>query len=527
MPLMKSRSKKALEHNIKMEMEANPSPKDHDKNLAIAYSVQRKAKKKASGGMVQSGSKDMNYADGGETKSWREHEEDKRKEKAKKESMYPKGGKDYSGGQRRGPEGYPKYQEQAQNEKGVHTPVSGVTSFPHAKGTSRAGDLTKDRYAGKPTFEAGKDHPARKEHERVMEESRKIKPNIKGMYDGGEVNVNDKNSISRNSGNKPAKNDSWTDNSTIKQAQANDSRRVMPIKHPKMVPQNAYSVRLRSEEDDLQSSSSPGPYGSQPPKHDDEMDAKKQGSDPDMASQHNNKKKPYNKAIEDQYSQDMAEADMKRSNSYANGGPVMEPEDDSIEHQEREYERQLQLRGAPSHDEGASDAHSRNEMGPNRKGPSVPDMEEAHSEHDEMYEDNMHRARPYANGGSVDEEEEMEHAASLAAAIMAKRKHYARGGEIMHESDDNLSADSMESDDSDQADLSRNADEDANMEDQASFDALKKENYSESDGLDELDNPMDSAQHGDDREDNEEDINDSDIVAAIRRKSKIKSAISR
>lgn len=399
MPLIHSKSKKALQKNIETEMRANPSPEDHDRNLAISYSVKRRAKK-ASGGMVQSGSSDMNMADGGEVS--------------------------------------------AKNEK------------------------------------------------RPMPDNR----------------YNDSKEVSKNSGNKPAKNDHWTDRPEAAQSLKGGT---YALKHPKMVPQNAYSVRLRDEEDELQRSASPGPYGSQPPKHDDEADASARGHDVrDDARQHNNGKKPYNKAIEDQYSQDMADADMKRSNSYANGGPVMEPEDDSIEHQEREYERQLQMRGAPSSDEGASDARSRNEMGSNRQGPAVSDMEEPHNE----YEDSA-----YAEGGIV-EEEEMEHAASLAAAIMAKRKRYARGGAI-------LSEDSMESDDNDQADLSRNAEEDANMEDKASFDALRKENYSESDGLEALDQPSDSNEDGDSREDDEENINDSDIVAAIRRKSKIKSAISR
>lgn len=81
---------------------------------------------------------------------------------------------DFSGGQRKGPEGYPKYQEQAQNQKGVHTPVSGVTGFPGGKGTSRAGSYTKERYAGKPLF-SGKDHPAIEEHKKVLKELKSMK----------------------------------------------------------------------------------------------------------------------------------------------------------------------------------------------------------------------------------------------------------------------------------------------------------------------------------------------------------------
>jgi hypothetical protein len=87
---------------------------------------------------------------------------------------------------KKGPEGYSKYQEQAQNQKGVHTPRSGVTNFPGGQGTSRAGDLTKDRYAGKPTFESGSDHPAKEEHRRVLGEMKsQPKPNL--YAEGGSV----------------------------------------------------------------------------------------------------------------------------------------------------------------------------------------------------------------------------------------------------------------------------------------------------------------------------------------------------
>lgn len=53
MPLIKSKSKKAFEYNIKEEMRAHPEDKKRD--LAIAYSVQRKAKSKkmADGGEVK------------------------------------------------------------------------------------------------------------------------------------------------------------------------------------------------------------------------------------------------------------------------------------------------------------------------------------------------------------------------------------------------------------------------------------------------------------------------------------------
>lgn len=51
MPLMKSKSKSAFSHNVGAEMNAGKSQKQ---SLAIAYSVKRKAKGMAKGGMVES-----------------------------------------------------------------------------------------------------------------------------------------------------------------------------------------------------------------------------------------------------------------------------------------------------------------------------------------------------------------------------------------------------------------------------------------------------------------------------------------
>lgn len=175
------------------------------------------------------------------------------------------------------------------------------------------------------------------------------------------------------------------------------------------------------------------------------------------------------------------------------------------------------------------------EKGPNRQGPDMKDLhmkkmahggkaEDDGVEHPAGLEEDDDQQRPsedeimsdhmemLAEGGEVHSEDEIEHAASLAAAIMMKRKRMAMGGKT-----------SMETTDADQADLSRNADEDMNLEDQASFDAMCKENYSESEGLEQLDSPMDSAQHGHE----EDDEHDRSIVGQIRSKMKKKSAITR
>lgn len=147
-------------------------------------------------------------------------------------------------------------------------------------------------------------------------------------------------------------------------------------------------------------------------------------------------------------------------------------------------------------------------------------MPESIMEHEEP---EMDQPDLLAEGGMIDmdqeleDEDEMEHAASIASAIMSKRQKLAEGGEI-------LSHDSIYSDESDMADLSRNADEDANEEDQLSFNALRKENYSESEGLEDLDSPMDSNEHD---EQIESDLHERKMISAIRSRMKKKSPISR
>lgn len=363
------------------------------------------------------------------------------------------------------------------------------------------------------------------------------------MAEGGSVSVpqqkrpmpentyDDSKSVSRNSGNKPPKDDQWTDQPTVKQAQSNNGRMVKPIKRASMVPTNAFSTRLYDEEADLQSSASPGPYGAQPPRHDDEEDAKKQGSDPDMAPEHSTGRKPY------------AKGGKVESKDYADGD---RDHDDGLH---------LQASDSPSEDEGASHARSRNEEGPNRQGPSQK-KEDPHSLHSLMFEDDQANEdhdmemNPAHGQHSADDSESQPdsprdndyydddgHSDSIAAAIMAKRQRMheaidsgardldeavkmAEGGEILSEGRKSRikSHGSMDSDDSSQVDLSRNADEDANEEDQASFESLMKENYSESEGLDQLDQPEDSNMKGDSEEEASHDRHDR--VSAIRSKMK-------
>lgn len=112
-------------------------------------------------------------------------------------------------------------------------------------------------------------------------------------------------------------------------------------------------------------------------------------------------------------------------------------------------------------------------------------------DHSSPHSDNLNM---YADGGEVDEQY-----GSIADAIMAKRKRMrmmADGGEVS---------------------LEDNSREHLNYEDQMSYRAGMKEQYD----LDQIGpQPMDSNEHGDEREDEEE--NKHDMVSAIRRKMRAK-----
>lgn len=76
MPLIKSKSKKAFEHNLKAEMEAG---KPKDQSLAIAYSIQSKNKRKkmADGGQVPEEKHPMPEHEEMESKEMESKEEEK------------------------------------------------------------------------------------------------------------------------------------------------------------------------------------------------------------------------------------------------------------------------------------------------------------------------------------------------------------------------------------------------------------------------------------------------------------------
>lgn len=83
-------------------------------------------------------------------------------------------------GQKRGPQGYPVYQEQAQNQMGVHTPVSGCSNFPGGLGSSEAGGLCTETWSGQPHREL-RDHGRYLHELKLLEMYCMPRPKLKGI----------------------------------------------------------------------------------------------------------------------------------------------------------------------------------------------------------------------------------------------------------------------------------------------------------------------------------------------------------
>ena len=115
----------------------------------------------------------------------------------------------------------------------------------------------------------------------------------------------------------------------------------------------------------------------------------------------------------------------------------------------------------------------------------------------------------FADGGSIEDEEQMEHHDSIAAAIMAKRDR-------MHAMIDSGAMDedkAVKMAEGGQVDLDLNSMEQPNKYYGRNEDDVLKENYDEP--IHSMSQPMDSNEHGDDI-----DSDKHDMVSAIRKKMK-------
>ncbi len=389
----------------------------------------------------------------------------------------------------------------------------------------------------------------------------KRKSGKKKMAEGGSVKDekrpmpedthNDAKDVSDNSARKPVDSD-WSDASALKQSRSKGG--MQPQKHPRMV-EGILSTKLRDQEGRLIESMPPDSPKRQPDKSYDEKGPNRQG--PDTPDLHMKKMAKGGKVMKpERYKTDQGTSAQGHAVRRANRSqdfskhpssshPKIEREmarEDRATAKMRAYDRRKESRniaGGPSKKplEGLAEGGRINDL------LSMHEAEEDRLEHPEGLESDNDQLRPdeddymsdheqmLAEGGRADGQtdswDDDGHEDSIAAAIMAKRDRMhdmidsgaldedhavmaAEGGILSH--------DSIYSDDSDQVDLSRNADEDANEEDQLSFNALRKENYSESEGLRQLSQPGDSNEHGDSREDSSE--NKHDRVSAIRAKMK-------
>jgi len=525
MPLQKSKSKRAFEHNLKAELAVG---KPKDQSLAIAYSIRRKAPKKmAAGGKIKTLTRPSTIP------------------------FY---------------KGEPKHVTGEGQEFEIGTPKDGRPKKFSGK------MYTVDHETGEMEM-----HGPKKGKLQGLAEGGPISAKSESR---ASIDEQDMSELSRHRGNKPPHNDSVTDTPTRRQAAKGP--RTTPIKHPSMAQSPVFKVKLRDQEDHLQDD------GITTSEHD-EVGPDRQGPKVrDMQDEHSTGRKPYAKGGEIRDNRGMRKyqaqsAQEKGVHTARNiGGPDKERHGESSagyaarashssnpdiksrdlktdkprittakdfgDQAKREHSRvmeesrsiQPKLKGlakggevessdydhpldgryeddlldlGPSHDEGEMMADEHDEEGQDRQGPSTPSL----------------KMKMMARGGEVSphDEEEMEHEDSIAAAIMARRDRLhaeidsgshdldsavrmAEGGEVdgLINGMDSIYAHPNE----DQADLSRNAEEDANMEDQSSFNALRKENYSESDGLDDLDSPEDSNTQG-----HKIDSDDHDMVEKIRR----------
>lgn len=403
MPLIKSKSKKAFSKNVEAEMHAG---KSQPQSLAIAYSVKKKApKKKASGGTVESGASIMNYANGGDTAP-----------QSKIHSEFLKAARE----------------SEKRRQAGVTKNTLADTETMDLLKNARAGKL-KPKYAqGGAVSATNESRPSTTERN------------------------NDSMQVSENANKKELIDDQWTSRPDIKQS--TKGMKTTKIKHPKMVPQNGFSTRMRDEEDDLQSSAgvNDGPQH-QPPTVDNEEEANKSG--PDVPALH-----------------------MKRM---AEGGeindfePMSKAEEDNAEY--------------PAGLESDND-----EMRPPK--------EEYMADHMQML----------AEGG-IASEDEIEHAASIAAAIMARRK-MAAGGSVESGSED------MNYADGGRVDIESNNEEEPN--EYYSLNEGEALDFNSDDSMGEG-SPDDSGSHGDELED--EDEHSGSLASKIRAKAKAskKSPITR
>lgn len=295
----------------------------------------------------------------------------------------------------------------------------------------------------------------------------------------------DSKMVVKNSGKKPASHDSWTDNVTVAQAQKPSKT---ALKRPALKGSDAFSVRYKDEiDEDLKRMDSMPPESpkAKMPARDEEAEPNRQGPKVHPMKMMA-KGGQINKAI--------SFLDSEEDHEEHPAG--LESDNDMMGPDEDEYMANHFAEGGEVDEDDSASSMSLDKL---KAG----------------VQDLLHPSKPYdvkiykAEGGMIGEDElEEDHEDSISAAIMAKRRreaassgasdepigHYAEGGEV---------------------DLDENAIEAPNSFLRRNREILK-ENYDE--GMDDLHQPEDSNEHGDEREMSEE--NEHDMVSAMRRRMK-------
>lgn len=364
-------------------------------------------------------------------------------------------------------------------------------------------------------------HPAKKDRKQDLAIAFSVqrKNKAKKMAEGGSVSASDEKRpmpdqkaddskmVSRNAVDKPAHDDSWTDRSTVAQAQKPSLTR---LSQPKMVGSDAFSVRSREEADkDLMRMDSMPPESpkAQPPGMYNEEEASKKGpSVPALKMKRmaegghvsleigkgpEEDELEHPEGLEEDADQMSPARDEYMAGHFADGGPV--------------YQGSSRSRSRPDpivvHDDSAPAKYKPSAM----SAPSHPPMAAPDEDHP------INDTSGYAMGGHVENmsEEEEEHHMSIAAAIMAKRDRMAKAGS---DSDEDSMMHMAEG-----GELDSNAEESPNQYYKQNQAALK-ENY-DSD-MEDVSQPSDSNEDGDMREEDSE--NKRDMISSIRSKMNMK-----
>jgi hypothetical protein len=334
----------------------------------------------------------------------------------------------------------------------------------------------------------------------------------KKMAEGGEVTAktesrpmpnkryNDSRDLFQNDHAKASHEDSWTDTPTERQATASPKPKLQPIR-PKIASSGVFKTRhldahgnpLDKDELHLEQRDPPASDKQQPPEYDNEKGPNRQGpsvSALKMKKMAEGGPVPHERRLEE-YGPASEEDEVEHPAGLESDNDEMAPPESEYMAQHFEDGGEVSSGTTDIHDESNSKKMRGMSKGAESGGPSLSDaLDNVKSE-----------LFGKAFGGKIGDEEDEEHHASIASAIMARRQKMAEGGQV---------------------DIEENAEEQPNEYYHENEDEVLKENYDEG---------MHSYHSETDDEDGrilpDEDEHENSMISAIRRKMAAKSPISR